>query len=111
MLTYRIFYPFIFTLGRLMQFNEDDTGPQVLSTDNNRSSVHEPDWRQQTLKAAYSTSDAKEAINVVVATVQDEIIDHIKHFADPHHLHYLIPCLRKVIELLLKLGVMPTLSA
>lgn len=96
-LTYRIFYPFIFTLG---QIDKEDTASQILSTDTTPSSVHhEPEWRQQTLKAVYSTSDATKAINTVVGTVQDEIMDHIKHFADPHHLDDLILRLRRIIEL------------
>lgn len=83
-LTHRIFYPF-------QAFNPF----QVSSTDI-YSNHQEADWRHQTLKAAYSTSDAEEAINALVGIVQDEIVDHIKHFADPRHLDDLILSLRTI---------------
>lgn len=56
-------------------------------------------WRQQTLKAAYTTSDAKQAINVVAAVIVDEIIDHIRHFADPKQLDALLVGVRKIVKL------------
>lgn len=56
-------------------------------------------WRQQTLKAAYTTSDAKQSINVVAAVIVDEIIDHIKHFADPKQLDALLTGVRKIVKL------------
>jgi hypothetical protein len=56
-------------------------------------------WRQQTLKAAYTTSDAKQSINVAAAVIVDEIIDHIKHFADPKHLDSLLTSVRKIVKL------------
>jgi hypothetical protein len=49
-------------------------------------------WRQQTFKAA---SDAKQSINVVAAVIVDEIVDHIRHFADPKKLDALIQGLGK----------------
>lgn len=95
-LTYRIFYPFVFTLGQI----DNDIAFQILSKDIRHSSVRqEADRIQQTLEAAYSTSDATKAINTVVGTVQNEIMDHIKHFADPYHLDDLIPCLQRIIKL------------
>lgn len=56
-------------------------------------------WRQQTLKAAYTTSDAKQSINVAAAVIVDEIVDHIKHFADPKHLDSLLTGVRKIVKL------------
>lgn len=56
-------------------------------------------WRQQTLKAAYTTSDAKQSINVAAAVIVDEIIDHIRHFADPKHLDSLLITVRKIVKL------------
>lgn len=56
-------------------------------------------WRQQTLKAAYTTSDAKQSINVVAAVIVDEIVDHIKHFADPQQLDALLTGVRKIVKL------------
>lgn len=97
-LTYRIFQPFLFTLGR--RYDKADTFFQVLSMDIRRKSVRrEAFWRQQTLKAAYTTSDAKQSINVVAAVIVDEIVDHIKHFADPKQLDALLTGVRRIVKL------------
>jgi hypothetical protein len=97
-LTYRIFHPFLFTLGK--RYGKADTFFQMLSMDIRRKSVRrEAFWRQQTLKAAYTTSDAKQSINVVAAVIVDEIIDHLKHFADPRHMDTLHTSVRKIVKL------------
>lgn len=97
-LTYRIFQPFLFTLGR--RYDKADTFFQMLSMDIRRKSVRrEAFWRQQTLKAAYTASDAKQSINVVAAVIVDEIIDQIKHFADPKQLDALLTAVRKIVKL------------
>lgn len=72
----------------------------MLSTGIRRKSVRrEAFWRQQTLKAAYTSSDAKQAINVVAAIIVDEIVDHIKHFAEPERLNDLVTGVRKIVKL------------
>lgn len=97
-ITYRVFQPFLFTLGR--RYDKADTFFQMLSLDIRRKSVRrEAFWRQQTLKAAYTTSDAKQSINVAAAVIVDEIIDHLKHFADPKHLDSLLTGVRKIVKL------------
>jgi hypothetical protein len=97
-LTYRVFQPFLFTLGR--RYDKADTFFQMLSMDIRRKSVRrEAFWRQQTLKAAYTTSDAKQSINVAAAVIVDEIIDHIRHFADPRQLDSLLTAVRKIVKL------------
>lgn len=97
-LTYRIFQPFLFTLGK--RYDKADTFFQMLSMDIRRKSVRrEAFWRQQTLKAAYTTSDAKQSINVVAAVIVEEIIDHIRHFADPKQLDALLTGVRKIVKL------------
>ncbi|KAJ5327507.1 uncharacterized protein N7506_010609 [Penicillium brevicompactum] len=97
-ITYRVFQPFLFTLGR--RYDKADTFFQMLSMDIRKKSVRrEAFWRQQTLKAAYTTSDAKQSINVAAAVIVDEIIDHIKHFADPKHLDLLLTSVRKIVKL------------
>lgn len=97
-LTYRVFQPFLFTLGR--RYDKADTFFQVLSMDIRRKSVRrEAFWRQQTLKAAYTTSDAKQSINVVAAVIVDEIVDHIKHFADPKQLDALLNGVRRIVKI------------
>ena len=80
----RIFQPFLFTLGR--RYGGVDTFLQSLSTDIRlKSERREAAWRQTTLRAAYTVSKAKEAINVVAAVIVDEIIDEIKYFARSSH--------------------------
>lgn len=97
-LNYRIFQPFLFTLGR--RFDKADTFFQLLSIDIRRKSVRrEAFWRQQTLKAAYTTSDAKQSINVVAAVIVDEIIEQIRHFADPKKLDDLLTSVRMIVKL------------
>lgn len=97
-ITYRVFQPFLFTLGR--RYDKADTFLQMLSMDIRRKSVRrEAFWRQQTLKAAYTTSDAKQSINVAAAVIVDEIIDQIKHFADPKQLDSLLTGVRKIVKL------------
>ncbi|KAJ5752403.1 hypothetical protein N7520_009320 [Penicillium odoratum] len=97
-ITYRVFQPFLFTLGR--RYDKADTFFQMLSMDIRRKSVRrEAFWRQQTLKAAYTASDAKQSINVAAAVIVDEIVDHIKHFADPKHLDTLLIGVRKIVKL------------
>ncbi|WEW58482.1 hypothetical protein PRK78_003950 [Emydomyces testavorans] len=97
-LTYRIFQPFLFTLGR--RHDKADTFFQMLSIDIRRKSVRrEAFWRQQTLRAAYTASEARQAINVVAAVIVDEIVDHIRHFTDPKHLDALRSSVRKIVKL------------
>lgn len=76
----RIFQPFLFTLGR--RYGGVGTFLQSLSNNIRRKSERrEAAWRQTTLRAAYTVSKAREAINVVAIVVVDEIVDEIKHFA------------------------------
>lgn len=97
-LTYRMFQPFLFTLGR--RFDKADTFFQMLSSDIRRKSVRrEAFWRQQTLKAAYTTSNAKQSINVAAAVIVDEIVDHIRHFTDPSRLDLVLTGVRKIVKL------------
>lgn len=81
-LLFRIFQPFLFTLGR--RYGGVNTFLQSLSNHISRKSERrEACWRQTTLRAAYTVSQAKEAINVVASVIVDEIIDEVKQFA--HH--------------------------
>lgn len=76
----RIFRPFLFTLGR--RYGGVDTFLQSLSTSiRQKSERREAAWRQTSLRAAYTVSKAREAINVVAAVIVDEIMDEIKYFA------------------------------
>jgi hypothetical protein len=97
-LTYRMFQPFLFTLGK--RHDKADTFFQTLSTDIRRKSVRrEAFWRQQTLKAAYTASNAKQSINVVAAVIVDEIVESIRHFTDPGQLDQILVSVRKIVKL------------
>ena len=56
-------------------------------------------WRQHTLHAAYSVSSAKQSINKVATVIIDEIVDQIKHFADPKHLERIITTVRRIVKI------------
>jgi hypothetical protein len=81
----RIFEPFLFTLGR--RYGGVDTFLQSLSTNiRQKSERRAAVWKQTTLRAAYTVSKAKEAINIVAAVIVGEIMDEIKDFA--HHSYW-----------------------
>lgn len=50
-----------------------------------KSTRREALWRQRTLHAAYTVSSAKQSINKIAASIVDEIVEAIKHFANPTH--------------------------
>jgi hypothetical protein len=56
-------------------------------------------WRQHTLHAAYSVSSAKQSINKVATVIIDEIVNQIKHFADPKHLEKIITAVRRIVKI------------
>lgn len=56
-------------------------------------------WRQQTLKAAYTTSDAKQSINLTAGAVVEEIVEQIRPFADPRGLDSLVRGVRRIVKL------------
>jgi hypothetical protein len=93
----RIFQPFLFTLGR--RYGGVDTFLQSLSTDiRQKSERREAAWRQTTLRAAYTVSKAKEAINVIAAVIVDEIMDEIKHFAHESHWPALMLGVQRIVK-------------
>lgn len=97
-LTHRIFQPFLFTLGR--RYDNADIFLQMLSMDIRRKSTRrEAFWRQQTLQAAYTAPDAKHTVNFAAGVIADEIMDHIKYFADPDHLEALRLDVRRAVKL------------
>lgn len=97
-LTYRIFHPFLFTLGRRYD------GADILFQDMSRKLRHkstrrEAVWRQHTLHAAYSVSSAKQSINKIATVIIDEIVSQIKHFADPKYLERITTAVRRVVKI------------
>jgi hypothetical protein len=96
-LTYRIFQPFLFTLGR--RFGKADTLFQKMAEDMRaKSTRREAVWRQQTLKAVYTASDAKQSVNVIAALIVDDIVDQIKHFSDPKHTSAITAAVRSIVK-------------
>lgn len=72
----------MFSLGR----RYDKADSLFLSMSNHirdKSTRKEAIWRQQTLLAAFTSSGAKQRINTAAGTVVEEIVNAIKHFADP----------------------------
>lgn len=93
----RIFQPFLFTLGR--RYGGVDTFLQSLSTNiRHKSSRREAVWRQTTLRAAYTVSKAKEAINVVATVIVDEIVDEIKQFAHQSHWPVIVHGVQRIVK-------------
>lgn len=96
-LTYRIFHPFLFTLGR--RYDGADILFQDMSRKLRYKSIRkECVWRQHTLHAAYSVSSAKQSINKVATVIIDEIVNQIKHFADPKYLERIMTAVRRIVK-------------
>lgn len=97
-LTYRIFHPFLFTLGR--RYDGADILFQDMSRKLRYKSIRkECVWRQHTLHAAYSVSSAKQSINKVATVIIDEIVNQIKHFADPKYLERIMTAVRRIVKI------------
>ena len=97
-LTYRIFHPFLFTLGR--RYDGADILFQDMSRKLRYKSIRkECIWRQHTLHAAYSVSSAKQSINKVATVIIDEIVNQIKHFADPKYFEKIITAVRRIVKI------------
>ena len=96
-LNIRIFSPFLFTLGR--RYGGVDTFLQTLSADIRAKSIRrEAMWRQTTLRAAYTVSQAKQAINVVAAVVVDEIMEAIKGLTSAGEHQSLMAAVQSVVK-------------
>lgn len=94
----RMFQPFQFTLGR--RNDKTDAYLQSLWTEIRRKSIRrETLWRQQTLKAAYTTPDARQSINEAAEAIIDEIVDEIRHFTDPRYIESVTRAVRKIVKL------------
>jgi hypothetical protein len=63
-----------------------------------KSTRREAVWRQQTLKAVYTASDAKQSVNVIAALIVDDIVDQIKHFSDPNQTGAITAAVRSIVK-------------
>ncbi|KAF3001452.1 hypothetical protein E8E13_008158 [Curvularia kusanoi] len=98
LITYRVFGPFLFSLGR----RYDKADSLFLSMSNHirdKSTRKEAIWRQQTLLAAFTSSGAKQRINTAAGTVVEEIVNAIKHFADPREEEGIKIAVKRIVKL------------
>jgi hypothetical protein len=98
LITYRVFGPFLFSLGR----RYDKADSLFLSMSNHirdKSTRKEAIWRQQTLLAAFTSSGAKQRINTAAGTVVEEIVSAIKHFADPKEEEGIKVAVKRIVKL------------
>lgn len=63
-----------------------------------KSTRKEALWRQRTLHAAYTVSCAKQSINKIAAIIVDEIVNAIKHFANPTRWEQLTVAVRRIVK-------------
>jgi len=64
-----------------------------------KSTRKEAIWRQQTLLAAFTSSGAKQRINTAAGTVVEEIVNAIKHFADPKEEEGIKISVKRIVKL------------
>ncbi|KAF2679381.1 hypothetical protein K458DRAFT_408233 [Lentithecium fluviatile CBS 122367] len=98
LVTYRVFGPFLFSLGR----RYDKADSLFLSMSNHirdKSTRKEAIWRQQTLLAAFTSSGAKQRINTAAGTVVEEIVNAVKHFADPKEEEGIKIAVKRIVKL------------
>jgi hypothetical protein len=98
MITYRVFGPFLFSLGRRYD-KADSLFSSMSSHIRDKSTRKEAIWRQQTLLAAFTSSGAKQRINTAAGTVVDEIIVAIKNFADPKEEEGIRIAVKRIVKL------------
>ena len=98
MVTFRVFGPFLFSLGRRYD-KADSLFASMSSHIRDKSTRKEAVWRQQTLLAAFTSSGAKQRINTAAGTVVDEIVAEIKHFADPKEEEGIRIAVRRIVKL------------
>lgn len=96
-ITRRVFKPFLFTIS-LRHGSPDKLFQNWSDHMRSKSTRKEALWRQRTLHAAYTVSCAKRSINKIAAIIVDEIIDAIKHFANPARWEQLTMAVRRIVK-------------
>ncbi|KAJ4372224.1 hypothetical protein N0V83_003998 [Neocucurbitaria cava] len=98
LITYRVFGPFLFSLGR--RYDKADSLFSSMSNHiRDKSTRKEAIWRQQTLLAAFTSSGAKQRINTAAGTVVEEIVNAVKHFADPREEEGIKIAVKRIVKL------------
>ncbi|KAA8908994.1 hypothetical protein FN846DRAFT_636839 [Sphaerosporella brunnea] len=96
-LCYRIFQPFLFSLGK--RYDKADTFFQAMSNQlREKSTRKEAVWRHYTLLAGYTTSNAKKNQQVAAAQVIEEIAAYIKPFADPKKMNVVTSGITRIVK-------------
>jgi hypothetical protein len=98
LITYRVFGPFLFSLGR--RYDKADSLFSSMSTHiRDKSTRKEAIWRQQTLIAAFTSSGAKQRINTAASTVVEEIVNAIKNFTSPKEEEGIKIAVKRIVKL------------
>ncbi|KAF2634682.1 hypothetical protein P280DRAFT_357473, partial [Massarina eburnea CBS 473.64] len=98
LITYRVFGPFLFSLGR--RYDKADSLFSSMSAHiRDKSTRKEAIWRQQTLLAAFTSSGAKQRINTAAGTVVEEIVNAIKNFAAPKEEEAIKIAVKRIVKL------------
>ncbi|KAE9974399.1 hypothetical protein BLS_003138 [Venturia inaequalis] len=97
-LTVRVFTPFLFSLGQLSDQADallTNLGHQLSSKSTRKEAI----WRQHTLTAAYTTTDAKARINSAAGGVIEEIITSIMPFTEASAEEAVRAAVRPIVKL------------
>ncbi|TID17363.1 rna polymerase rpb1 c-terminal repeat domain-containing protein [Venturia nashicola] len=97
-LTVRVFTPFLFSLGLISDQADallTNLGHQLSSKSTRKEAI----WRQHTLTAAYTTTDAKARINSAAGGVIEEIITSIMPFTEADAEEAVRAAVRPIVKL------------
>jgi hypothetical protein len=96
-LCYRIFQPFLFSLGK--RYDKADTFFQQMSNQlREKSTRKEAVWRHYTLLASYTASNAKKNAVVAAADVIQEISAYVKPFADVQKMDIITSGITRIVK-------------
>lgn len=97
-LTVRVFTPFLFSLGQLSDQADallTNLGHQLSSKSTRKEAI----WRQHTLTAAYTTTDAKSRINSAAGGVIEDIVTSIMPFTEARAEEAVRAAVRPIVKL------------
>lgn len=97
-LTSRVFTPFLFCIGRRFD-KADDLFTNISHQLRAKSTRKEAIWRQHTLIAAYTTTDAKQRINSAAGAVVEEIVSELLPFTEPNAEESIRVAVRRIVKL------------
>ncbi|KAF2836341.1 hypothetical protein M501DRAFT_905726, partial [Patellaria atrata CBS 101060] len=98
LLTFKVFTPFLFSLGKRYD-KADDLFSAMSAQLRGKSTRKEAVWRQHTLMAAFTTTDAKQQMNTAAGKVVDDIMYAIRYFTDPNELEKIRVAIRRIVKL------------